>query len=184
MLTHKGTKKIETPRLILRPFVMEDAPAMYRNWASDAEVTKFLTWPAHSSEAVSAMVLSDWTEQYADPRYYQWAIVLRQTGEPIGSIAAVNLEDSVEKAEIGYCIGKQWWHQGIMSEALKAVMGYFFEEVGMNRIEAKHDPKNPHSGGVMKKCGMTFEGTTRQDGRNNQGICDLSRWAILRREWK
>ena len=184
MLTHKGTKEIETPRLILRPFVMEDAPAMYRNWASDSEVTKFLTWPTHSSEAVSAMVLADWTEQYADPRYYQWAIVLRETEEPIGSIAAVNLDDSVEKAEIGYCIGRKWWHRGIMSEALKAVVDYFFEDVGMNRVEAKHDPKNPHSGGVMKKCGMTFEGTARQDGRNNQGICDLSRWAILRSEWK
>lgn len=180
MLTHKGTKTIETPRLILRPFALEDAPAMYRNWASDPEVTKFLTWPTHASETVSAMVLADWVSQYADPRYYQWAIVPKELGQPIGSIAAVNLDDSVEKAEIGYCIGKSWWHRGITSEALEGVIRYFFEEVGMNRIEAKHDVNNPHSGAVMKKCGMQPEGIARQDGRNNQGICDLYRWAILR----
>ena len=56
MLNHKGTKTIETERLILRQFTMADAPAMYRNWASDPEVTEFLTWPTHASEAVSAMV--------------------------------------------------------------------------------------------------------------------------------
>ena len=52
-MKHQGTKTIETPRLILRRFTLEDAPAMYRNWASDPEVTKFLTWPAHSSVEIS-----------------------------------------------------------------------------------------------------------------------------------
>ena len=59
MLNHQGTRVIETERLILRPFVMEDADAMFRNWAGDDEVTKFLTWPTHESAAVSRMVLSD-----------------------------------------------------------------------------------------------------------------------------
>ena len=60
-MNHQGTKTIETERLILRRFTMEDAPAMYRNWASDPEVTKYLTWPAHSSVEVSQQVLRDWT---------------------------------------------------------------------------------------------------------------------------
>ena len=50
----------------------------------------------------------------------------------------------------------------------------------MNRIEARHDPNNPHSGAVMRKCGMRYEGTSRQADRNNQGICDCARYAILR----
>lgn len=58
-MKHQGTKTIETPRLILRRFTLEDAPAMYRNWASDPEVTKFLTWPTHASEEVSRLVLLD-----------------------------------------------------------------------------------------------------------------------------
>ena len=67
-----------------------------------------------------------------------------------------------------------------MSEALKAVMDYFFDRVGANRIECLHDPRNPHSGMVMKKCGMKYEGTLRSSARNNQGICDACWYALLR----
>ena len=178
-MNHLGTKPIETSRLILRRFTLEDAQAMYDNWASDPEVTKFLCWPTHTSVEVSRTVLSDWVSHYSEENYYQWAIVPKDFGQPIGSIAAVHIHDRVGKVEIGYCMGKNWWHQGIMTEALNAVIDFFFEEVGANRVEACHDPKNPHSGAVMKKCGMTYEGTHRQASFNNQGICDLSWYAIL-----
>ena len=59
-MKHIGTKNIETERLILRRFTLDDADAMYRNWASDDEVTKYLTWPAHSSVDITKMVLADW----------------------------------------------------------------------------------------------------------------------------
>ena len=71
-----------------------------------------------------------------------------------------------------------------MSEAVAAIIGFLFTEVGCNRIEARHDPRNPHSGGVMKKCGMRYEGTSRASDRNNQGICDAAHYAILRSEWE
>lgn len=183
MLTHKGTQTIETPRLILRQAVREDAEPMLRNWASDPEVTKFLTWPTHDSIAVSSMVLEDWISQYQRSDYYQWMIVLKESGEPIGSISVVRQNERVEEAEIGYCIGSKWWHRGIMSEALAAVIHYLFTEVGMNRIAARHDPNNPHSGGVMRKCGMIYEGTNRACDRNNQGICDAAQYAILSCDW-
>ena len=178
-MNHLGTKNIKTSRLILRPFTLEDADAMYQNWASDPDVTKYLTWPTHTSVEVSRMVLSDWVSHYGEENYYQWAIVPKDLGQPIGSIAAVHIHDRVGKVEIGYCIGKNWWHQGITTEALTAVIDFFFEEVGANRVEACHDPNNPHSGAVMAKCGMIFEGTQRQAGINNQGLCDLSWYAIL-----
>lgn len=184
MLTHKGTHTIETPRLILRRARMEDARPMFDNWASDPEVTKFLTWPAYESADTANIILKIWIEQYEKDDFYQWMIVLKEIDQPIGSISVVNSNDAVAKAEIGYCIGRKWWHKGIMSEALKAVMDYLFAEVGMNRIEAKHDPNNPNSGGVMKKCGMKYEGTTRESDRNNQGICDSVHYSILRREWE
>ena len=184
MLTHKGTQTIETPRLILRKAVREDAEPMFRNWASDPEVTKFLTWPAHGSVAISDMVIGSWLPEYEKTNYYQWMIDLKELGEPIGSISVVRQRDDIGEAEIGYCIGKNWWHKGIVSEALTAVIHYLFAEVGMNRISARHDPNNPHSGGVMRKCGMTYEGTTRSSDRNNQGICDAALYALLRREWQ
>ena len=69
-----------------------------------------------------------------------------------------------------------------MSEALKAVMDFLFDEVGVHRIESRHDPNNPNSGAVMRKCGMKYEGTLRQSDRNNQGICDASWYGLLREE--
>lgn len=182
MLTHKGTQTIETPRLILRRAIREDAEPMFRNWASDPEVTKFLTWLPHANIGVTQTVLEHWLAEYEKADYYQWMIVLREIGEPIGSISVVRQNDAVEEAEIGYCIGSQWWHKGVMSEALSAVIEYLFTEVGMNRIAARHDPNNPHSGGVMRKCGMVYEGTTRASDKNNQGICDAAHYAILRRD--
>ncbi len=177
MLIHKGTCDLRTPRLLLRRFTAEDAPAMFKNWASDSEVTRYLVWPPHGDEGVTQMVLTDWLADYARPDFYQWAIEFE--GEPIGSISVVSQNDSIGKAEIGYCIGKAWWRRGIMSEALGAVIGYLFDEVGMQRIEARHDPRNPHSGCVMRKCGMKYEGTHRRADRNNQGICDACCYAIL-----
>lgn len=181
-MEHKGTCTIETARLILQRFVQEDAQAMYDNWANDPEVTKYLTWPTHTSVDVSRWVLGDWCAQYEKPDYYQWAIVFKEIGQPIGSIAVVEHDDRVSKAHIGYAMGRRWWHQGIMSEALQAVMDFLFDEAGVRRIEARHDPRNPHSGGVMKKCGMKFEGTLRQSDWNNQGICDASWYALLAEE--
>ena len=184
MLTHKGTQTIETSRLILRRAIREDAEPMFRNWASDPEVTKFLTWPAHSNIAVSKMVIGSWLQEYEKDSYYQWMIELKEIGQPIGSISVVRQNDHVEEAEIGYCIGRNWWHKGIVSEALIAVIKYLFEEVGMNRVAARHDPNNPNSGGVMRKCGMKYEGTNRACDRNNQGICDAAQYSILRGEWQ
>ena len=182
-MTHCGTQTIETERLVLRRFTVDDAPAMYRNWASDPEVTKYLTWPPHSDEGVTRALLEKWVAAYAEPNYYQWAITLKaRGGEPIGGISAVNGRDDIAMVHIGYCLGQDWWHQGITSEALQAVMDFFFQRVGVNRIECRHDPRNPHSGMVMKKCGMQYEGTLRSSDRNNQGICDTCWYALLRSE--
>lgn len=184
MLTHKGTQTIETDRLILRRAIREDAQPMFHNWASDPEVTKYLTWPTYEKLETAHQILQLWTSEYEKPDYYQWMIVPKELGEPIGSISVVRLNDRVEEAEIGYCIGSSWWHRGIMTEALSAVIKYLFTEVGMNRISARHDPNNPYSGAVMRKCGMKYEGTTRASDRNNQGICDAAIYAILRAEWE
>jgi ribosomal-protein-alanine N-acetyltransferase len=181
MLNHKGTKTLETNRLILRRAYITDAEPMFRNWASDPEVTKFLTWPPHKNMDVTRSVVSGWMENYHKEDYYHWMIVLKETGEPIGSLLA-SCFGRVPSAHIGYCIGKHWWHRGIMTEALQAVIGYLFEEVGFSRIESMHDPNNPHSGAVMRKCGMKYEGTLRQADRNNQGICDACYYGLLANE--
>ncbi len=182
-MNHCGTQKLETDRLILRRYMSGDAVAMYKNWASDKEVTKFLTWPTHSSQEISRWIIDDWVKQYSNERYYHWAIVLKDNGdEPIGDIAVVDRKEAVSMVHVGYCIGKAWWHRGIASEALKAVIDFLFDVVDVKRIEARHDPRNPHSGKVMKKCGMKYEGTLRSSDWNNQGICDACYYALLKSE--
>ena len=183
-MQHLGTVRLETERLILRRFTIDDADAMFNNWANDPEVTKFLTWQPHSSVEETKMILSDWIKEYDKENYYQWAIVLKENGdEPIGGISSVKNSDRKEAVRIGYCIGKKWWHQGIVSEALAAVVKFFFEEVSMNRIESSHDFNNPNSGKVMAKCGLLYEGMNREGGWNNQGIIDQVLYAFLSKDY-
>ena len=182
-MKHLGTRILQTERLILRPFLEEDAEAMFDNWASDPEVTEFLSWPTYKSIDDAHAILNQWLESYDNPEFYQWAIVLEELGQPIGSISVVNLDNRVDLAEIGYCIGKNWWGQGIMPEALKAVMQYLFEVVGMQRLEAGHDPENSASGAVIRKCGFRYEGTLRRRIRSNRGITDVAWYSMLKEEY-
>ena len=180
-MTHIGTQYIETDRLILRRFELSDAQAMFDNWASDDEVTKYLTWPSYTDVAAVEQKLEQWVSRYADADRYHWAIVLKGNGpEPIGSIGACHWHEDEEVPEIGYCMGKRWWHRGIMSEALGAVIDFLFDRVGVERIIARHDVNNPHSGGVMRKCGMRFEEIQEKAHRNNQGVIDTANYSIER----
>ena len=178
-----GTQTLETHRLILRPFKIEDADDMFNNWASDPEVTRYLTWPAHSSVDVTRMVLNDWISHYEDGTYFNWAIELRETGSVIGNIAVVQLREDIEQVEIGYCMSRTFWGRGIMPEALRAVMEYLFTVVGINRISAHHDVNNPKSGRVMAKAGLKKEGVHIGAGRNNQGVIDICAYGLVRSEY-
>ncbi len=180
-MTHIGTQYIETERLILRRFELSDAPAMFANWASDGEVTKYLTWPTHADVSVTERILGEWVPQYEEDNCYRWAITVKKNGpEPIGSIDVCHWRGDGDVPEIGYCMGRRWWHMGIMTEALGAVIDFLFERVGVPRIVARHDVNNPHSGGVMRKCGMKFEGIQEKAHQNNQGVIDTANYAIER----
>ena len=177
-----GTQQLETHRLILRRFCAEDAEDMFRNWASDPEVTRYLTWPVHTGVDITRMVLDSWISRYEDGGFFNWAIVWKETGEVIGNIAAVNVIEPLEAAEIGYCMSRAFWGRGIMPEAFRAVITFLFDTVGLRRIYAHHDVRNPKSGRVMVKAGLKFEGIHRGAGKNNQGICDVAQYAILRED--
>lgn len=182
-MEHKGTVTLETERLILRRFTESDAEAAFKNWTSSDAVTKYLRWGTHRDISLTRDFINSRLESYGRPDAYDWAIVLKELGEPIGSMGAVELNEPARSVEIGYCIGEKWWRQGYTSEALAAVIKFFFEEVGVNRVYSEHDPKNPNSGKVMLKCGMKYEGTLRQADFNNTGICDTCIYGILAEEY-
>ncbi len=181
-MKHLGTKQINTPRLLLRRFTIEDAPKMYGDWASDEEVTRYLLWAAHKSQEETESLLKSWAEDYKNAAAYLWCIEWKETAEPIGSIGVTKMIEQAQLVELGYFISRRYWHQGIATEALQAVMDFFFDEVGVNRVESRHDPRNPYSGKVMEACGMRYEGTRIEADFNNSGICDEVLYGLTRKQ--
>jgi len=179
MLTHKGTQTIKTQRLILRRFSLSDASDMFNNWAGDERVTRWLTWSPHSSEAATADLLELWCAEYAKADKYNWAIEYEDRA--IGNISVVRHHERVQWAELGYCMGAGFWGRGIMTEAVKAVTDFLFDEVGFNRIQISHVDRNPASGAVALKCGFRFEGTRRQYALSRNGeFLDVCEYGLLK----
>ena len=119
-MNHKGTVKIETERLVLRAFVIEDTEAGFRNWMSDERVTEFLRWPTHDDISISERVINEWVKEYEkDKSFYQWAIVLKELGEPIGTISVVEKNEQIDMVHIGYCIGSKWWGTGYITNSTR-----------------------------------------------------------------
>lgn len=175
-----GTRQIETERLLLRRFVIEDAEDMYSGWCNDPEVTKYLTWPPHESADVTRYLLNTWIPEYEKGEYFNWVMELKETGKIIGNISVVQVREDIGEALIGYCMSREYWGHEYMPEALKAVIDYLFDVAGMNRVAASHDVNNPKSGRVMQKAGMKYEGTLRQAGHNMQGIVDLCYYSVIK----
>ena len=183
MLTHKGTQTIKTERLTLRRFTPDDAQAMFDNWASDERVTRYLTWPPHKSPELTRQLLEGWCAAYENPDTYKWA--MEYEGELIGNISVVRISENSEWADLGYCMGHAYWHRGLMTEAAKAVIDFLFEAVGVHRVAISHAVKNPASGRVAQKCGLTFEGTSREFFKTSTGeFLDISYYGIIRSEWE
>lgn len=171
---------LETPRLYLRKMTVADANEVFENWTSSENVAKYLTWAPHTSIEVTKEYLTAEEEN----RDEGWGIVLKETGQLIGNIAVIEDKRKIKTKTLGYVLGEKFWNHGYMSEALIKVIDFLFEATDVNRIEAEHDTKNPNSGKVMAKAGMTFEGVLREAGYNNQGIVDVAYYSILRSDRK
>ena len=96
-MKHTGTITLETNRLILRRFELRDSNAMFKNWANDDDVTKYMSWQSHKNEDVTKQLLDMWTKEYENINNYQWCIVLKETHEPIGSISLFNCKDDIKQ---------------------------------------------------------------------------------------
>lgn len=108
MVKHVGTCELETKRLILRKFKRDDAVMVFNNWASDEEVTRYVAWPIHHHIGETTKVLIGWEMDYQHLTTYQWAIVLKETQDVIGSISLFNIVNLHQKegavCEFGYCL--------------------------------------------------------------------------------
>ena len=161
----------------MRTYTAEDAEAAFKNWASNDNVTKYLNRKTHSDIAETREYIGTLLKNEKE-HHYTWVIELKSTGELIGEIGTINAFHR-RIAEIGFCIGEAWQRQGYASEALAAVMRFFFTENHANRVWGCHDVKNPNAGKVMLKCGLKYEATARQAARNNTGVCDIAVYGII-----
>ena len=143
--------RIETDRLVLRPWREDDAAALFK-YASDPQVGPPAGWLPHESEAYSLNILR---ELLIDD--HTWAITIKPSDEPAGSIGISpgGLEAQNGELEIGYWIGRPFWGKGYVPEAVRAVLSLYFS-LGAERIWCKHYRGNDKSRRVIEKCGFRF----------------------------
>ncbi len=146
-------KDLTTERLHLRKIRSSDSERIFNCWASDEEVTKYLTWSAHQNIESLQMVVDIWLEHYKKADSYLYGIALSGTDELIGMIGVVSYNEGVPA--IGYVLGKEYWNNGYMSEALTALTDYLFEE-DYAEIYIQADVRNIGSNRVIEKCGYKF----------------------------
>ena len=151
---------IETDRLLLRKIVPAYAADMYR-YASDPEVTKYLTWSPHSSERETARYIDLLQRKYADGSFNDFGVTLKDSGRMIGTCGFTSFDFPHNTAELGYVLARDMWGKGIAPEAVRAVMQFGYETFGLDGYTAKFMEGNTASERVMIKCGMTLEGRYR-----------------------
>ena len=173
---------LETERLRLRKLTMRDAQDIYE-YGRDPQVAKHVLWDAYRSIGEARAYLRFMLRKYRNGEPASWGIELKETGKIIGTIGYMWIQTDNAAAEVGYSMSRAYWGQGIMTEALTVVIGYAFENLKLNRVEAIHEPENPASGAVMRKCGMQYEGHLRQKLFNKGRFVDVHMYAIVRSDY-
>jgi RimJ/RimL family protein N-acetyltransferase len=170
---------LTTDRLVLRPFTLSDAPVVQR-LAADREIAANTLLIPHPYPEGAAEEWIRGHDEISDNLIF--AIAPRDGGDVMGAIG-MHVEHFHQRAEIGYWLGVPFWGNGYVTEAAKAVVGYAFDVLGMNRVFAFHFTRNPASGHVLAKVGMHREGTMRQHVRKWDENIDVDYYGIVREEW-
>jgi ribosomal-protein-alanine N-acetyltransferase len=181
-LIFRGTPQLETERLVLRKLKSQDEGDIFE-YASDDEVTRFMTWDTHKSIEDARGFINFTLGRYERDEAGEWGIVLKETGKLVGAIGFPWCDIKNRRAEIGYVLSRNHWGQGIMPEAVTRVLKFAFEEIGLNRIECCHFLPNEKSGRVMQKAGMSFEGIARERVFAKNKYWDVKQYAILQSDW-
>lgn len=147
-------KTLETERLILRELKLEDAEEVYKNWTSDDDVSRYVRWCTHKNIEETKEYLKYEIKRCEEGNYYTWGITLKENSELIGAIAAFPSEDN--RIELGYNISQKHWNKGYTTEALKRVMDYLINDIGIKHFRCAHAVLNPASGRVMQKAGFKY----------------------------
>ena len=176
--------RLETSRLILRPWHETDAEALYK-YAKDPAIGPIAGWPPHTSVENSLEIIRT---VFAAPETY--AVVLKETDEPVGS-AGIMFSDGThsaaiknDEAEIGYWIGVPYWGQGLIPEAVQCLLHRCFTDLNLSAVWCGYYDGNRQSRRVMEKCGLTYHHT---ETGNTSPLGDIRTEHFMRitaEEWK
>jgi len=177
-----GRRSSKTPRLRLRPFEPDDAPALFEI-AHNPAVTRFTTWDAHrtdedSREFISNYALGSYLQGVPDP----YAIVARDTNQLIGATGCRWTSEPNRCMEFGYWLTEPYWGRGLATEAARALVAHVFATYPVERLQAHYIEGNSASGRVLEKVGLRFEGIRRRALFHRERFWDLYCYAAIRGE--
>ena len=173
---------IETKRLLIREFALEDFDAVHR-YATNPNVVRFMTWGPNTKNETRRFIQRKLQSQILKPRAsYDLAITL--DGIPIGGGGLTIHDQKSGEAELGYCFDEPHWGKGLGTEFAATMIRYGFEELDLHRVTARCDPENHGSYRVMEKNGMTREGHLRENQMVKGKYKDTLIYGILRGEWE
>ncbi len=174
---------LESPRLILRPFRLDDALTVQRLAGERDIAATTLAIPHPYEDGAAERWIAPQREAFEKDESVTYAVTLRDTGDLVGAIGLA-IAREFDRAEMGYWIGKPYWGRGYCTEAARSVLGYAFGPLGLNRVHACHFARNPASGRVMQKVGMLYEGCQRQHVKRWGQYEDLERYGMLRADFE
>ncbi len=178
----KERPTLSTERLLLRPFTLADAPEVQRLAGDKAIASTTENIPHPYEDGMAEEWISTHEPRFERGELVNFAIVLRESDALIGAVGLI-IEKKNQRAALGYWMGKPYWGNGYCTEAARAVVRYGFEALGLNRISSTHMKRNPASGRVMQKIGMSHEGSLRKHVVKWDALEDIEMYSILRNEW-
>lgn len=177
-MTDVQIPRIETQRLILRPFLPEDAEVVQILAGHEEIARNTLAMPFPYLDGMAEAWIATHAHDYIDGKSVIWAITLKDTDLLIGAIG-LSLQIQFLLAELGYWVGLEYWNQGYCTEAVKAVIDYGLNTMNLHKITASHFGNNPSSGKVMQKAGMEYEGTLKSHMLHWNEYKDLIFYGII-----
>ncbi len=173
---------LQTQRLILRPFILSDAPQVQQLAGAREIADMTVSLPHPYKDGMAEKWIKTHSLGLREESEVIFATIISKIDILCGAVG-LRIEQENYRAEIGYWIGKPYWGKGYCTEAAREVVRYAFAELGLNRVHSNHFSRNPASGKVMQKIGMTYEGCHRQHILKSGKFEDLEQYGILKSDW-
>lgn len=169
---------LQTSRLLLRPFALADAADVQRIAGAREVADTLLSVPFPYEDGLAKQWVETHAAQFAAGVNVVYAVV-RQDGDALIGAVSLGITPRHRRAELAYWLSVPFWNQGCMTEAARALLGFGFDALGLHRVTATHFTRNPASGRVMQKLGMTREGMLRQHFLKGGAFEDVEVYGLL-----